>query len=153
MLGRSDGVLNPGGVRFGSAEIYDVIELCFSPSVMANLAHVIVDCLVVGQSIDRGADERVILFVQLTEGATLSIDLEKKIKAEVRMRRTPRHVPAMIIQVEDIPYTLNSKRVEVPVKKIINGAPISSVNPSTLRNPESLAAYAVLRDGILSLSQ
>jgi len=87
---------NPGGVRFGSAEIYDVIELCFSPSVMANLAHVIVDCLVVGQSIDRGADERVILFVQLTEGATLSIDLEKKIKAEVRMRRTPRHVPAMV---------------------------------------------------------
>lgn len=81
----------------------------------------------------------------------LSTDLEKKIKSEVRIRRTPRHVPAMIIQVEDIPYTLTSKRVEVPVKKIINGASVSSVNPSTLRNPECLATYAVLRDTILRL--
>jgi len=151
MLGRSDGVLNPGGVRFGSAEIYDVIEGWFSPSAISNPAHTIVDCLVVGQTIDGGMDERVILFVQLAAGEMLSVDLEKKIKSEVRTRRTPRHVPAMIIQVEDIPYTLNSKRVEVPIKKIINGAPVSSVNSSTLRNPECLEAYAALRDGILSV--
>lgn len=140
---------NPGGIRFGSAEIYDVLEICFSSSATLNPAHVIVDCLVVGQSIDGGMDERVILFVQLAAGEILSADLEKKIKSEIRARRTPRHVPAMIIQVEDIPYTLNAKRVEVPVKKIINGAPPSSVNPSTLRNPECLAAYAVLRDELL----
>ncbi|KZT12742.1 acetoacyl-CoA synthetase [Laetiporus sulphureus 93-53] len=140
MLGRSDGVLNPGGIRFGSAEIYDVIELCFSPST-SHAGHAIVDCLVVGQSIADGTDERVILFVKLLEGQTLTPELEKKIKAEVRSRRSARHVPARIIQVRDIPYTVNMKRVEVPVKKIINGAPLSSVNPATLRNPECLPEY------------
>lgn len=135
-------------VRFGSAEIYDVVENCFSPSAKSNLAHIVVDCLAVGQSIDAGTDERVILFVQLAAGQSLSTDLENKIKSEIRTRRSPRHVPAMIIQVRDIPYTLNSKRVEVPVKKIINGAPISIVNPSTLRNPECLAEYLALRDAL-----
>ena len=87
---------NPGGVRFGSAEIYDVIEISFSPSATSNPAHVIIDCLAVGQSIDGGTDERVILFVQLAAGETLSIDMEKKIKSEIRTRRSPRHVPAMV---------------------------------------------------------
>ncbi|KAI9000978.1 acetoacyl-CoA synthetase [Trametes punicea] len=140
MLGRSDGVLNPGGVRFGSAEIYDVIEHCFAPTT-THAAHTVVDSLVVGQSIARGTDERVILFVKLLEGQVLTEELEKRIKAEIRARRSARHVPARIIQVDDIPYTVNMKRVEVPVKKIINGAPLSSVNPATLRNPECLAAY------------
>ncbi|KAI0335499.1 acetoacyl-CoA synthetase [Cubamyces sp. BRFM 1775] len=140
MLGRSDGVLNPGGVRFGSAEIYDVIEHCFAPTT-THAAHTIVDSLVVGQSIAGGTDERVILFVKLLEGQMLTEDLEKRIKAEIRARRSARHVPARIIQVDDIPYTVNMKRVEVPVKKIINGAPLESVNPATLRNPDCLAAY------------
>jgi len=96
MLGRSDGVLNPGGVRFGSAEIYDIIEMCFSHSATSNPSHIIVDCLVVGQSIDGGMDERVILFVQLKPGETLSLDLQKKITLEIRARRSPRHVPAMV---------------------------------------------------------
>ncbi|TFK91828.1 acetoacyl-CoA synthetase [Polyporus arcularius HHB13444] len=141
MLGRSDGVLNPGGVRFGSAEIYDVIEHCFAPGT-THAAHTIVDCVAVGQSIAGGTDERVILFVKLLEGQVLTEELEKRIRTEVRARRSARHVPARIIQVEDIPYTVNMKRVEVPVKKIINGAPVSSVNPATLRNPECLEAYA-----------
>ncbi|KAI0774307.1 acetoacyl-CoA synthetase [Fomes fomentarius] len=140
MLGRSDGVLNPGGVRFGSAEIYDAIEHCFAPTA-THAAHTIVDCLAVGQSIGGGADERVILFVKLLEGQVLTHELEKRIKTEVRARRSARHVPARIIQVADIPYTVNMKRVEVPVKKIINGAPVSTVNPATLRNPECLAEY------------
>ncbi|PCH41206.1 acetoacetyl-CoA synthetase [Wolfiporia cocos MD-104 SS10] len=143
MLGRSDGVLNPGGVRFGSAEIYDVIELCFAPS-SSHAAHTIVDSLVIGQNITGGTDERVILFVKLLEGQTLTEELEKRIKAEVRSRRSARHVPARIVQVRDIPYTVNLKRVEVPVKKIINGAPVSSINPATLRNPECLAEYETL---------
>jgi hypothetical protein len=87
---------NPGGVRFGSAEIYDVMEICFTPSATSDPAHIIVDCLAVGQSIDGGMDERVILFVQLAAGETLSIDLEKKIRSEIRTQRTPRHVPAMV---------------------------------------------------------
>ncbi|KAI0921855.1 hypothetical protein AcW1_004282 [Taiwanofungus camphoratus] len=140
MLGRSDGVLNPGGVRFGSAEIYDVIDLCFAPAT-SHAAHTVVDCLVVGQSIAKGTDERVILFVKLLEGQVLTEDLEKKIKAEIRLRRSARHVPARIIQVHDIPYTVNLKRVEVPVKKVINGAPISSINPATLRNPGCLTEF------------
>ncbi|KAF7976274.1 hypothetical protein HWV62_7166 [Athelia sp. TMB] len=153
MLGRSDGVLNPGGVRFGSAEIYEVVEMCFSPSTAASKAHTIVDCLAVGQSIDGNTDERVVLFVQLVEGELLSADLEKLIKTEVRTRRSPRHVPSKIVQVQDIPYTLNGKRVEVPVKKLINGAAISTLNPSTLRNPECLAAYVDLRETVLKINQ
>ncbi|KDQ64516.1 hypothetical protein JAAARDRAFT_145328 [Jaapia argillacea MUCL 33604] len=140
MLGRSDGVLNPGGVRFGSAELYDVLDMCFSPS-STHASHTVIDFLAVGQSIDGGTDERVVLFVQLMEGQHLSEELEKKIRQEIRVRRSARHVPARIIQVQDVPYTLNGKRVEVPVKKIVNGAPVSSVNPATLRNPECLEEY------------
>ncbi|KAI0832453.1 acetoacyl-CoA synthetase [Trametes gibbosa] len=141
MLGRSDGVLNPGGVRFGSAEIYDVLEHCFAPAA-THAAHTVADSLVVGQSVARGTDERVVLFVKLLEGQTLTPELEARIRAEIRARRSARHVPARIIQVDDIPYTVNMKRVEVPVKKIVNGAPLSSVNPATLKNPECLDAYA-----------
>jgi acetoacetyl-CoA synthetase len=143
MLGRSDGVLNPGGIRFGSSEIYNVLETCFSFSEERNANDAnIEDALVVAQSIEGGADERVILFVKLCGKQALSIEAEQKIRSEIRLQRSPRHVPARIIQVDDIPYTLNGKRVEVPVKKIINGAHISSVNSATLRNPECLAQFA-----------
>ena len=84
---------NPAGIRFGSSELYDVLGLCFSgPTVEQN----IVDYLAVGQKIDGGIDERVILFVKLPDGQRLSIELEQKIKAEIRIRRSPRHVPAMV---------------------------------------------------------
>jgi acetoacetyl-CoA synthetase len=143
MLGRSDGVLNPGGIRFGSSEIYNVLETCFSFSEERNANDAnIEDALVVAQSIEGGADERVILFVKLCGKQALSIEAEQKIRSEIRLQRSPRHVPGRIIQVDDIPYTLNGKRVEVPVKKIINGAHISSVNSATLRNPECLAQFA-----------
>lgn len=142
MLGRSDGVLNPGGVRFGSSEIYDVLDACFSPvSGHGTAVGTIEDALVVGQAVAGGLDERVILFLKLPMGRTLGTDMESMIKTAIRVRRTARHVPARIVQVEDIPYTLNGKRVEVPVKKIINGTPLSSINPATLRNPECLVEY------------
>ena len=86
---------NPGGVRFGSAEIYDVIEHCFAPPA-THAAHTIVDCLAVGQSIAGGTDERVILFVKLLEGQVLTGELEKRIKTEIRARRSARHVPARV---------------------------------------------------------
>ncbi|KAG5651429.1 hypothetical protein H0H81_008659 [Sphagnurus paluster] len=121
------------------AEFEGVWYLCFSGSVPEQT---IVDALAVGQKVDGGADERVILFIKLPEGQMLSTGFEQKIKAEIRNRRSPRHVPTRIIQVTDVPYTLNGKRVEVLVKKIINGAPLSSVNPATLSNPECLAFYA-----------
>ncbi|KAJ8086639.1 hypothetical protein PM082_005462 [Marasmius tenuissimus] len=140
MLGRSDGVLNPGGVRFGSAELYDVVEHRFGEQIQ--------DCLAVGQSIEGGTDERVLLFVKLLNGDKLSEELEKEIRAEIRSKRSPRHVPARVIQVNDIPYTLNGKRVEVPVKKIINGAPLSSINAATLSNPESLQVYVELGESL-----
>ncbi|KAJ6515885.1 acetoacetyl-CoA synthetase [Mycena sanguinolenta] len=133
MLGRSDGVLNPGGIRFGSSELYDVIDSTFCA------AGKIVDCLAVGQTVE--GDERVILFVKLPDNQQLSPALVSEIKTEVRIRRSARHVPAQIIQVGDIPYTLNGKKVEVLVKKIINGASMDIVNPSTLLNPECLQFY------------
>ncbi|KIO29526.1 hypothetical protein M407DRAFT_70382, partial [Tulasnella calospora MUT 4182] len=137
MLGRSDGVLNPGGIRFGSSEIYNVLDAAFSPTS----AYHIVDCLVVGQSIQGGVDERVVLFVKLTDGRVLDDALCKAVKTEVRTRRTARHVPEKILQVSDIPYTLNAKKVEVPIKKILNGVSVDAVNVTTLRNPECLAEY------------
>ncbi|KZT39610.1 acetoacyl-CoA synthetase [Sistotremastrum suecicum HHB10207 ss-3] len=144
MLGRSDGVLNPGGVRFGTAELYEVIEMRFSESTAPKPDQVIVDCIAVGQSILDGTDERVILFVKLLDGFVLGDELEQHIRTEIRARRSARHVPSKIIQVQDIPHTLNGKRVEVPIKRIINGAAISEINQSTLKNPECLVAYQLL---------
>jgi acetoacetyl-CoA synthetase len=90
--GRSDGVLNPGGIRFGSSEIYEVLDQTFS----AGAQPLIVDSLVVGQAIQGGADERVILFVKLPEGETLSDDFRKRIREEIRKKRSPRHCPEKV---------------------------------------------------------
>lgn len=84
---------NPGGVRFGSSELYDVLDLCFSGS---DVEQNIVDYLAVGQTTDGGTDERVILFIKLSDGHNLSVHLEQRIKMEIRTRRTPRHVPARV---------------------------------------------------------
>ena len=86
---------NPGGIRFGSAELYDVIDLCFAPNV-SHFSHTIVDCLAVGQSVSQGTDERVILFIKLLEGESMSQELEKRIRSEIKGRRTARHVPARV---------------------------------------------------------
>lgn len=90
--GRSDGVLNPGGIRFGSSEIYEVLDQSFSSSAQP----IIVDSLVVGQTIQGGADERVILFLKLADGETLSDDLRKRVKDEIRKKRSPRHCPEKV---------------------------------------------------------
>lgn len=131
IYGRSDATLNPGGVRIGTAEIYTVVE---------NLAE-IADSLVVGQKWQD--DERVILFVKLPAGEILESDLIKKLKTVIRKNCSPRHVPAVILQVKDIPYTINGKKVEVAVKKILQGKKVK--NQSALANPESLELYKNLR--------
>jgi acetoacetyl-CoA synthetase len=127
IYGRSDAALNPSGVMIGTAEIYRVME-CLSE---------VKDSIVVGQ--DWNNDVRVILFVKLADGVELTEDLVKKIRTAIRQNLSPRHVPAKIIAVSDIPYTINGKKVELAVKNIIHNQPV--LNVDALINPESLALY------------
>ena len=132
MHGRSDATLNPGGVRIGTAEIYRQLEQ------MAEIA----DSVVVGQ--DWKNDVRVILFVKLAEGVELTAELKDTIKQTIRTNASPRHVPAKIIQVPDVPYTLNMKKVELAVKKVIQGQKV--LNKDALSNPEALDHYANIKE-------
>jgi acetoacetyl-CoA synthetase len=128
IYGRSDATLNPGGVRIGTAEIYRQVESI--PEVM--------DSLVIGQ--DWEDDVRVILFVKLQEGDELTDELVARVKATIRQNCTPRHVPAKIIEVEDIPYTISGKKVELAVRNVIHGLEVK--NKDALANPEALDYYA-----------
>jgi acetoacetyl-CoA synthetase len=128
IYGRSDATLNPGGVRIGTAEIYRQVEQL--PEIE--------DSLVVGQK--WKGEERVVLFVKPVEGGELTDELRAKIKKSIRENASPRHVPAKIIRTPDIPYTLNMKKVELAVRKIMDGKPV--LNKDALRNPESLDFYA-----------
>lgn len=130
-LGRSDFTLKPSGVRIGSAEIYGVAERFEE----------IADSLAVGQ-VWKG-DERIILFVKLARGFRLTEDLKDKIKKALRSDASPRHVPALIIEAPDIPYTFNMKKVESAVSNIIHGRPVT--NRDALINPESLDFYETIR--------
>ena len=126
-LGRSDFTLKPSGVRIGPAEIYNVVE---------NIEG-IADSMAVGQ--DWKGDQRVVLFVRLATGHELSEELKNRIKIALRKQASPRHVPDLIIEVPDIPYTFNMKKVESSVANILNGRPIT--NRDALINPEALDFY------------
>jgi acetoacetyl-CoA synthetase len=128
MFGRSDATLNPGGVRIGTAEIYNVVE---------NMEEV-EDSVVIGQQWED--DERVVLFVKLNEGYLLDDELKKKISLLIRSNCSPRHVPAVIKETIGVPYTLNGKKVEIAVKKAITGQEIK--NKDALSNPEVLDYFA-----------
>ena len=132
MYGRSDATLNPGGVRIGTAEIYRQVDLLEE----------IEDCVVVGQNWKN--DVRVILFVKMTEGVELTDEIVAKIKNTIRTDASPRHVPAVILPVPDIPYTHNMKKVELAVKKVIHNQPV--LNKDSLSNPEALDYYADLKE-------
>jgi acetoacetyl-CoA synthetase len=127
IYGRSDATLNPGGVRIGTAEIYRQVETF--PEVS--------DSIVVGQKWED--DERIILFVKLAEGKELTQELQNKIKKSIRENASPRHVPAKIIVVDDIPYTINMKKVELAVRNVIHRDPV--LNKDALANPEALDLY------------
>ena len=127
IYGRSDAVLNPGGVRIGTAEIYRQVEQL--PEV--------VESLVIGQ--DWQNDVRVVLFVKLREGATLDDALRERIRQQIRDNATPRHVPARILQVLDIPRTKSGKIVELAVRNVVHGRPVKNVE--ALANPEALEGY------------
>ena len=127
IYGRSDATLNPGGVRIGTADIYTALE---------SLSEV-TDGVAVGQKWQD--DVRVVLFVTLAKGVDLDEVLVKKIKTTIREACSPRHVPAKVIQVNEIPYTINMKKVELAVRNVIHGEPVT--NRDALTNPNCLSEY------------
>ncbi|MFQ5994670.1 MAG: acetoacetate--CoA ligase [Acidiferrobacterales bacterium] len=127
IYGRSDAILNPGGVRIGTAEIYR----------QAEQVEEVIESLVIGQQW-RG-DVRVVLFVRLRDGVALDDTLIDKIKDQIRRNATPRHVPAKVIQIQDIPRTKSGKIVELAVRNVVHGEPIK--NKEALANPEALDLF------------
>lgn len=127
IYGRSDATLNPSGVRIGTAEIYRPVEALEE----------IEDSIVVGQNWQ--GEVRIILFVKVTPGISLDAALVKKIKKTIRDNTTPRHVPAKILPVHDIPVTLNGKKVEIAVRNVIEGRPVT--NQDALANPAALEQF------------
>ena len=127
IYGRSDATLNPGGVRIGTAEIYRQVE---------SLDEVL-ESICIGQDWDD--DVRVVLFVRLRDDVILDDDLQARIRKVVRENATPRHVPARIVQVDDIPRTVSGKIVELAVRNIVHGRTVKNVD--ALANPEALSLY------------
>ena len=131
IYGRSDATLNRGGVRIGTAEIYNAMDKV--PEIK--------DSLIVNLELSGGRDYMP-LFVLLNENEPLTDDLKKKIKNTLRSEYSPRHVPDDIIEVPDIPYTISGKKLEAPVKKILLGKPVEkAANKDSMRNPGSLGFY------------
>jgi acetoacetyl-CoA synthetase len=131
IYGRSDAALNPGGVRIGTAEIYRQVEQLDE----------IVESIVIGQDWPPGevGDVRVVLFVRLRDGLTLDQALTDRIKQQIRANTTPRHVPAKVVQVSDIPRTKSGKIVELAVRNVVHGEPVKNVE--ALANPEALEQF------------
>ncbi|GEK71799.1 MULTISPECIES: acetoacetate--CoA ligase [Halomonas] len=125
--GRSDAVLNPGGVRIGTAEIYRQVEK----------VEEVLESLCIGQEWED--DIRVVLFVRLRPGLTLDDALRDKVRQTIRANATPRHVPAKILQVEDLPRTLSGKLVELAVRNVVHGRPVR--NREALANPDALSLF------------
>ena len=130
--GRSDAVLNPGGVRIGTAEIYRQVEKLDE----------VVESIAVGQ--DWEGDVRVVLFVVLREGVELDESLRGRIRRVIRENTTPRHVPAKIIAVPEIPRTKSGKIVELAVRSVIHGGAVK--NTEALANPDALAHFQGLQE-------
>jgi acetoacetyl-CoA synthetase len=125
--GRSDAALNPGGVRIGTAEIYNQVEQM--PEIL--------EALCIGQDFDN--DVRVVLFVRLAPGVELDAELEKRIRTKIRSGASPRHVPARIVAVNDIPRTKSGKITELAVRDIVHGRAVK--NREALANPEALELF------------
>ena len=140
MLGRADGVLNPSGVRFGSAEIYNVIEQFFPTQI--------VDSICVGQRRETDDDERVMLFLKLQEGVEFTPALVAQVRERIAQECSKRHVPRYVFEIPEIPVTVNGKKVELPVKRIVSGGVVKA--SGTLLNPESLEFfYQFAKDEVL----
>jgi acetoacetyl-CoA synthetase len=131
VYGRSDATLNPGGVRIGTAELYRVVEQIDE----------VEESVAIGQlwPPDKPSDTRVVLFIKLRKDLVLDQNLEDRIRFEIRRRASPRHVPARIVQVADIPRTKNGKVTELAVKAVVHGMPVA--NTDALANPEALELF------------
>jgi acetoacetyl-CoA synthetase len=127
IYGRSDATLNPGGVRIGTAEIYRQVEKLDE----------VLESVCIGQDWDD--DVRVVLFVRLREGLNLGDELIDRIRATIRANTTPRHVPAKVLQVADIPRTVSGKITELAVRDVVHGRTVK--NTDALANPEALELY------------
>ncbi len=134
VLGRSDAVLKPSGVRIGTSEIYNIVE------ALPEIA----DSLACGQQWKN--DQRIILFVKLASNSVLNDELKRKIKEELRSKASPRHVPSLILETHDIPYTFSMKKVEMAITNILHGKAVT--NKDALSNPESLDFYEQIRTKI-----
>ncbi|KAI1937244.1 hypothetical protein LOZ66_004162 [Ophidiomyces ophidiicola] len=132
MHGRSDGVLNPSGIRFGSSEIYNISE---GPAFNAQIE----DTLCVGRRREHDKDEVVFLFVKMRNRQPFTRDLEQRLRSAIGGGLSPRHIPKFIIEVPEIPVTINGKKVETPVKRIISGEKVQA--SSTVANPKSLGFF------------
>jgi acetoacetyl-CoA synthetase len=128
IFGRSDATLNPGGIRIGTAEIYRQVEQ----------VEAVMEAVAIGQ--EWGDDTRIVLFVRLADGIELDDGLEARIRQQIRDNTSPRHVPACILQVPDIPRTLTGKVVELAVRDVVHGRPVK--NKDALMNPEALDHFA-----------
>ena len=135
VFGRSDAVLKPSGVRIGTSEIYNTIETL--PEIE--------DSLAIGQA--WKGDQRIILFVKLSQGYSLTEDLKNKIRNLLRKKASPRHVPEIILETPDIPYTFSMKKVEIAVTNILHGRPVT--NRGALSNPESLDYFETIRSDLI----
>ena len=127
IYGRSDSTLNPGGIRMGTAELYRVVESIKD----------VVECIAAEQKYKN--DNRVVLFVKLNNNKKLNIALIRTIKNQIKILLSPKHIPAIILQVSDIPKTKNGKIVEITIKKILNNEKITNIN--SLINPECLKDF------------
>ncbi len=127
IYGRSDAVLNPGGVRIGTAEIYRQVEQLDE----------ILESLVIGQHWEN--DERIVLFVRLRDDLQLTPALEDRVRKRIREHATPRHVPARIVQVAEVPRTKSGKIVELAVRDVVHGREVK--NREALANPEALEHF------------
>jgi acetoacetyl-CoA synthetase len=130
IYGRSDTTLNPGGVRIGTAEIYQQVETF--PEVAESLA----------TALRRGGDEQVVLFVRMQPGQALTPELTDAIKQRLRTRCSPRHVPAFVVAAPDFPRTISGKLSEVAVRNAINGQPVK--NTGALANPDALDFFRAI---------
>jgi len=130
--GRSDATLNPGGVRIGTAEIYNQVESMVE----------VEEGLCIGQQWDN--DVRIVLFVRLAEGVMLNDELTLKIKQQIRTGASPRHMPAKVVQVADIPRTKSGKITELAVREIVHGRPVK--NKEALANPEAVDLFENLEE-------
>jgi acetoacetyl-CoA synthetase len=132
MHGRSDGVLNPSGIRFGSGEIYAIVE---GPAFNAEIA----ETLCVGRRRPSDTDESVFLFVRMAAGHTFTDDVVRRLRKAISQGLSARHVPRFIVEVDEVPVTINGKKVETAVKRIISGREINV--SSTVANSECLRGY------------